>query len=719
VNASLRSVVFGLAIFGSATLLFLVQPLVGKRILPWFGGAPAVWSLCLAFYQSTLFLGYAYAHGLIRWACPKLQVGVHFFVLGLAALLLPILPGEDAKPNVGAAPESEILTLLIGHVGLPFLALAATGPLVQVWFARCHPNRSPYFLYAISNVGSLLGLLGYSFFLEATYSVSETGALWSGGFLVCSVVVLFSGWMSATHAESVSTVAGGRSAGLDTTAADSDVPGLPLIWLMLSGCAVILLTGLTNQLTLDVASLPFLWVGMLAAYLASFILAFASERAYSRPVFLGASAILLVVISPPPFLGSVGYAIYRMTQPVPIHAGLYGLLLFSLAMVLHGELYRLRPSAAGLTRFYLYVSGGGALGGLFAGILAPHVFNGFQEILMALGLGWLTVCFAWQFGGPGNFRATRSRRHFVMIFGTLVVLGPQVARLIVFSDPGLLHEERGFFGVLKVRHQEIGAGRVERTLMNGTTVHGRQLMNDGLTTRPTSYYGAHTGIGFALSDRSVERPLSLGIVGLGIGTLAAYGRDGDEFRFYEIDPAVTRIARDDGYFSYLAESAAEVIVVPGDARLSLVSEAARDEKRFDLLVVDAFTSDSIPLHLMTQEAFALYRDRLGADGMLAIHISNQHFRFDPVIVRLGRSVGLESIVFHNHDMPRFLTEASKWVFLSRDRERLARLTAYANAILERRRVNVAAIRIERIADEEVGAMPLWTDDYSDLFATLK
>lgn len=719
-RAPLRVGIFGLAIFTSATLIFLVQPLVGKRILPWFGGAPAVWTLCLAFYQTTLFFGYAYAHALVRFARPAWQVAIHLVVLAAAALSLPVLPTEDARPAAGAAPESEILWVLVLHVALPFLALAATGPLVQVWFAVRHPTRSPYFLYAVSNVGSLLGLLGYSFFLESALSVSVTGQIWSYAFVVCGSLVVTSGLVAA-RADGLARPNPARAVDrLPTDDAVRPDAGQQLVWAGLAGSAVILLTGLTNQLTLDVASVPFLWVWMLAAYLLSFILAFASERAYARGPFLAIAGLLLFGIYAPPLLGSLGAWLTEATQPLLAQIILYAALLFFLATVLHGELYRLRPATPFLTRFYLCVSGGGALGGLFSGIVAPHLFSAFHEVATGLVLGWLAVLVAWRARAAIDAMGwTRRRRVATAALGTFVVVVPQIAGLSSPTDAFRIHQERSFFGVLRVLDWGEDVGQPQRGLTNGTTAHGRQLLGEGLRERPTSYFGVLSGIGFALATRGAGESSRVGIIGLGIGTLAAYGRDGDLFRFYELDPAVARIARDDGYFTYLEDSAAAIEVVIGDARLSLETEAARGDAKFDVLVVDAFTSDSIPVHLMTREAFELYDRRLEPNGLLAIHVSNRYFKLDPVVARLGASVGLETRIFQNRSMPDHATRLATWALLSRDPARLEELAREARRTLRGRRLPPSSLQVVRLTKGQLEDVPLWTDDYTDLLAALQ
>ena len=727
---ALRIAVFVAAIFSSACLIFVVQPLVGKRILPWFGGTPGVWSLCLAFYQTALFLGYVYAHGLIRFArkqrgeAPSAlsaapagawarfgALGLHAGVLLLAALSLPILPPLADAPTTAEAPEWAILSLLLGRVALPFIALAATGPLVQAWFAESEPARSPYVLYAVSNLGSLLGLFGYSFVLEPNLALEATGRFWSAGFLACAGLVLGSGALAARSRAAHGAEPGPSPGPAEDPSAAIAVPGF--VWALLAGSAVILLNGLSNELTLDVASAPFLWVLMLAAYLVSFILAFGSEQFYPRVFFLPATGLLLLAIYAKPLVAPASDGSLTLTGSTSVQIGLYVLLLFCSAMVLHGELYRLRPGPHELTRFYVYVSGGGALGGLFVGLLAPHVFDGFHEVFVGFSIGWLTLLFVGARLQPRN-----AQQWAIAALGTLVVFGPQIGQRIAYQDPLLVHKERSFFGVLRVRELRSEAG-VQRQLMNGTTQHGLQRRGGGFDQRPTAYFGVHTGIGLALRQRSAGPPQQIGIVGLGIGTLAAYGRPADRIRFFEIDPAITRLARDAGYFSCLEESAATIEISEGDARLLLDRERAAGAPLYDVLIVDAFTSDAIPIHLLTREAFELYQARLRDGGLLALHISNRHFELQNVIARIGQSIGAEAMVIENEAMPRFLSERSKWIFLSQNPRQLARLAQFAGRALQARQVAPANLKISRIPESTLLETAIWTDDYSDILSALR
>jgi hypothetical protein len=716
----LTSLVFGVAIFSSASLIFLVQPMVGKRILPWFGGAPAVWSLCLAFYQTVLFAGYAYAHALIRFATPRSQLIIHACLLGGAMLLLPVVPGAGIGQGLGTRPEVEILWLLGAHVALPFLALSATGPLVQAWFYRAEPDRSPYFLYAVSNVGSLLGLFGYSFFLESAFPLSITSGYWSLGFIATAIAILACAAF-ALHGSppSDSSARVNRNSETNPAPSDADDSSQPLLWLGLSASAVILMMGVTNELCMDIASVPFLWVLLLAAYLASFIVAFSAERFHFRWLHLGIAASCIIALYGLPTLQWKAIAPETRFMPVGRQILFFTGLVFSGCMVLHAELYRLRPAASALTRFYLFVSAGGALGGLFVGIVAPTILDGFYEVVIAMVLSWICLVAAWRSGTSGWLAKGRARlRMGVIIAVTSIVVAPIASRLFV-HEGSTLQQERGFFGILRVMERPSDQGFRERMLVSGATIHGLQLVGWPFRKRPTSYYGRQTAIGIVLDRPAEDKPLDVGVVGLGVGTLAAYGREGDHFRFYEIDPMVSRIAADTEYFHFLSDSEARVEIVNGDGRLALAEEASGNSgPRFDLLVIDAFSSDAIPVHLLTTEAFGVYLARLKPHGLLAVHHSNNFFDLGPVIARSGRENDLTALTIANAELSDHDSRSSLWTLLALDRQDLVRLEERAMASGERLGGTGRPVATHWYEEDELAGSRPWTDDFSDLLGAL-
>jgi len=680
--------------------------------VPWFGGVPAVWTLCLAFYQTALFAGYAYAHWLIRSVRPTRQLLVHALVFAAALLALPVLPGETWRPEGAVEPAAAILAMLCVHVAPPFVALAATGPLVQAWFARRHPTRSPYPLYAVSNAGSFLALLAYPFLLEPRLSVSATGRWWSLAFVATAVAVL----ACAALASRVPT--SGPAPAPDRSTAEPLRPTRVALWLLLPGCAVVILMGVTNALTLDVASVPFLWVLPLGVYLASFVLCFGSERSYRRiPWLLLAALPLLAAWLLSADEVRVGPGIRAIASSIQFRIATQALALFGACMVLHGELYRLRPPARSLTAFYLCISAGGALGGIFVGALAPRLFDDTLELEVGLALGWLLFLAAcWQ-DSRGWLSRNAPRWRWAAALVLSAILLPAAAAIRLRAVPGVVHQERTFFGVLRVWEFGRGPGE-QRQLWNGSTLHGLQF--PATPRRPTSYYGVQTGIGLALAQRPPDAPVSIGVIGLGIGTLAAYGRPGDRIRFYEIDPAVVRIALDGRWFSYLAGSGAAVEVVEGDARISLAAELARGERpAFDFLIVDAFSSDAIPVHLLTREALALYCEALAGDGLLAFHVTNRAFDLVPVVARLAQDAGLRVAAIDTIAIRGQLSAPATWVFLARSEARIRPLLRLAARRPAKLGIPAAAIRVLQPSPDQLARIAPWTDDYSDLLDALR
>ncbi len=695
--------------FASAFLIFLVQPIVAKRILPWFGGVPAVWSLCLAFYQTALFAGYAYAYLLIGRASARGQLMLHSAAVAAAVIALPVLPGDAWRPDGRGDPSAEILAMLVANVALPFFALAATGPLVAGWFSRRYPARSPYPLYAVSNLGSLVALLAYPFGLEPRLPLSTTGRLWSGAFAVtCAAVVACAALASRV----------GAAAAPDPAADGGDDPALQparmALWVLLSACAVMLLMAITNHLCLDVASIPFLWIVPLALYLATLILCFGVPGAYRRMAFALLAGLAYFADPMLQFFHIAESVAEVFGGALQFEVARYGTLLFAACMVLHGELYRLRPPARWLTPFYLCTSGGGALGGLAVGLVAPRVFDGFYELPIGLALACVLLLAVCRLDATGWLGRSAPRWRFgVAVALTCLALGAEASQTFA-RPPDVLHQERSFFGVLRVRQ---GKRPPRLTLMHGSTMHGLQIGSQ--PDKPTSYYGLHTGIEIALRLREPDAPTEIGVVGLGAGTLAAYGRAGDHIRFFEIDPAVIQLARAKDYFTFLARSRADVEVIQGDGRISLARERARNAPLFDYLIVDAYSSDAVPVHLLTREALALYLESLSPEGLLAIHTSSRNFDLMPVLSRLADDAGLHAVNLFNPAAPKHLSNVSSWFFLSRSEPRIRALARAAELRHRARGVRAGREPVDWPKPEMIERAPLWTDDYSDLFRVLR
>ena len=685
---------FAISIFLSAFLLFQIQPMIGRFILPWFGGTPAVWSTTMLFFQVLLTGGYAYAYWLIGRVPQKRQPVIHIALIVSAVSLLaalslswvsPITPSASLKPGDASSPIFDIFKLLILSVGLPYFILASNSPLMQAWFSRIFPERSYARLYSLSNAGSLLGLLAYPVFIEPTLSLKWQGWAWAGGFLLFGIVA---GWVG---------VRSGGSPVLSMPEAGpvkpAEPPSLALfaLWTALSGTASLFLLSVTNQISQEVAVIPFLWILPLTLYLLSFILTFSGERGYNRSFF---SAL---------FILSAALTLFVMLNATSLHVYwqilAYCLLLFSACMLCHGELYRLRPPAGHLTTFYLMVSVGGAFGGLFVSLLAPVIFNGYWEFFVGLAM---TIAILLTVLRNNADNAARARFVFVVFILVTVMLS-----VIGTFFTGELFSKRNFYGVIRVRADLAGEPSQPAYLMaHGITVHGLQFIAPDLRDQPTTYYVQNGGAGLAiLNHPRYGRGLRVGMLGVGAGTLAAYGQPGDVYRLYEINPVVVDLAEGQGgYFSFVKDSQADVTMVLGDARISLEQELARGEKQnFDVLALDTFSSDSIPMHLVTKEAFALYLEHLAPDGMIAAHITNLHLDLQPVFWQLAKEYGL-TMVRVNYAGDARGGYASHWILLARD-----------PALLEIPAIQARAVDLNGYST----TLRLWTDDYSNLFQILK
>jgi len=715
---SLASLPFAMVIFASGFLVFSAQPMVGKHILPWFGGAAGVWALCLAVYQITLFLGYAYAHLLVRFLSPRSQLALHAALFCAVFWTIPLLPDDHWKPDSGGDPSGAILAMLIAHVALPLLVLSSTVPLAQVWLARRLPDRSPYPLFALSNVGALLALLAYPFVVEPSVGVAEKSAAWTWGFAVTAVGVLGCAWLSNRPASPTAPTGEGPvpsrptgGAGVMTT----------LRWMGFAGCAVMLLMSITNELCLSVASVPLLWIVPLAIYLLTLVLCFSSDRFHRRWLFATIALISLAVLFGASGLGAVSGIEPIRHLPFEAAAGAYLLLLFSGCMLMHGELYRLRPGAQSLTRFYLSISTGGALAGLFVGLAAPRLFDAYHELPIALALCWLLVLGAARKERPAGMASVWSQARWrATELITVVGLVALVVQAFWVAE-GVLSQQRNFFGIMRVFEAQKNAPRRHKTtLMRGTTVRGGQYRSPAREAWATGHYGRNTGIGFVMQNRNSGVPLRVGVVGLGIGSLATYGLPGDEFTFYEVDPEVVRIARDVRYFTYLEKSRAAVEIVEGDPRLALESDLRdEDARKFHVLVIDAFNEGSVPVHLLTHEAFETFAQHLQPGGVLALHVSNRHLVLTPLVFRLANSVGLHGIEIVNENMPVRASAPSKWILLSADARYLATYQAFVQQRLQQMKLAPTTVRVNPITPGVVATAPLWTDDYSDLLSVLK
>ncbi|MGO9275374.1 MAG: spermidine synthase [Terriglobia bacterium] len=703
-----------LAIFASAFLLFLVEPMIAKVLLPWFGGAASVWTTCLLFFQAVLLLGYLYAHGLVSHVRPRYQAWIHLAVLAASALaLLPLhrllQPGTSWAAAGHRNPALGILAILAVTVGMPYFALSATSPLLQAWYTRQPPAGStpgpPYRLFALSNAGSMLALVSYPLAVEPLVSLRHQLAGWLLAFVGAAVPV-------------VAIALGNRPPAVDhqPPSADRRPPAtnppdwkLKLLWVALAACASTLLLAITNHLSQNVAAIPFLWVLPLGLYLLSFILCFERAAWYRRGLFLRLLALSLA---------GMGCILNYELSNIAFYwqIPLFSAGLFVCCMVCHGELARLKPHATYLTGFYLMVSLGGALGGVFVGLLAPMLFKDFWELPIGLAACAVLVLVVLHRDPASIFYGARWRPAWLaaLTMAAALVVGLAVMVYRQSREPRLM--VRNFYGVLRVLDSGLppdqaaasavkrakkparDQDRPKRKLMNGTITHGVQWLLPEQRRLPTTYYGTDSGVGLALREATHHGRVRAGVIGLGAGTLAAYGRPGDEYIFYEINPLVIRLANSE--FTFLHNSPARVSVVEGDARLSLEEEPPQG---FDVLAVDAFSGDAIPVHLLTREAFTLYFRHLQPSGVIAVHTSNRYVDLEPVVQALAASLGKNAMEVDSQGDDNQGTENAIWILVS------GRKDFFADPDIQE-----AAVELDNQRP-----LRLWTDDYSNLITLLK
>ena len=699
--------------FLSAFLIFQVQPMIGKYILPWFGGAPAVWTTCLLFFQTLLLAGYAYAHLSVSRLRASWQAPIHIALL-LLALTASVLPESAWKPAGDEYPLIRITLMLLASVGLPFLALSASGPLLQAWYTRLQSGRTPYPLYSVSNAGSLLALLSYPFLIEPRFSVTEQARIWSWMFVafiaLCAIIAWFV-WR-APSAERARPEGGGLSASDAGNAGRAVTRPSPLnrwLWIGWAACSVTLFMAVTNLLTIDIAAVPFLWIFPLSIYLVSFILTFSGDRWYNRRLFailfVGALAIFIFALPP----GLTGHGALLQTGAVQMIV-FSGIALFICCMVCHGELHRLRPHPSHLTGYYLSISLGGALGGAFVAVLAPHVFLTLQELQLGLLLCAALYLTTVLQDPAGVLRKARYRwARAITVLGVVAIAAwPWVSAAELLRNT--VYTERDFFGLLRVkekgRDDPASAHRFE--LYHGTTLHGMQVVMPEYRRTPTAYFGPITGVGILLSTYDRPEGRHVGIVGMGVGTLSAYGRPGDRFVYYELSPSVVDVARE--YFSFLEDSGAEHEVRLGDARLSMEREPDRE---FDILVLDAFNSDSIPVHLLTVEAMDVYARHLRPDGVIALNAGNNYLNLIPLAFNMAEARGFRAVGINNDRRPGDPSLDSIWIVMSRNAEALDEVVAATEQLRSER-----IVRLVSPSPQARARVSTWTDDSSSLFELL-
>ncbi len=756
---------FALTILLGAFLLFQVQPLIAKLILPWFGGSAAVWTTCMLFFQVALLGGYAYAHW-VNGRAGRQQTFIHLALLALSFLSLPILPSAWWKPQGVEDPLLRILGLLAATVGLPYFLLASTSPLLQSWYSRSNGGAMPYRFFALSNAGSMLGLLTYPIFVEPYLTSGQQAWMWSLSYaafvLVCATVA----WMARdTHAPAAAAAA---------TPAAPPTWSDRFVWMGLAACASALLLAVTNHLTQNIAAIPFLWVLPLSLYLLSFILCFDSDRWYWRWLFIRLGAVTIP---------SVAYAISTESDigNLKLAVGFFSVALFILFMICHGEVARSRPAPQYLTSFYLMVSVGGAAGGLLIGFIAPYLLNGLYDLPIVVSLtAFMLVYLLWRERGKASSAAINkaeflSEPYDKVVIGVLtlslvlyIVLRLAAAKAgapaffkapfltaaydspVLFAIAGLIAAyvilrgagaaandgkslegfvtfvlaagiavgiagflakdtfnnvrnsrvlARNFYGALRVYDEDGGSpmGGV-RTLRHGTIDHGEEFLLPQYENFATTYYAKKSGVGLAISSLQQSGGINVGVIGLGAGTIAVYGRPIDNYTFYDINPLVLHIARTQ--FRFLRNCTAKNEVVLGDARLSLEREPS---KQFDVLAVDAFSGDAIPVHLLTREAYALYWRHLRPNGVLAVHVSNKYLDLGPVVALAAAESGKQAMMVSLEADDDKEIAASDWVLVS------SRPGFFEQP----------EIRNADEAIKPIDGLRTWTDDYSNLYKILR
>ncbi|MDO6426682.1 fused MFS/spermidine synthase [Thalassotalea sp. 1_MG-2023] len=684
-------------VFIGAFLLFQVQPLIAKLILPYFGGGAAVWTACMLFFQAFLLAGYGYSHILSRIRSIKLQVILHISLLVISVFTLPIGLSEHVLPKVFVeSPLLNILYQLMLSVGLPYFILSSTGPLVQNWYASNHQGKAPYFLYSWSNVASLIALLSFPFVFEPILAASTQLILWSvlyGVYVLAFIVIAITTYRGQLL-QPIETTQSITGVNIDTGVAKIDRHTHDfnltnaISWVALSSLGVIFLVATTNAITQNVAPIPFLWILPLCLYLLSFIICFHSDRWYIRWYWL----ILLILGSIIAiFLYFIGSQFDLITQVI-----LYSFVLLAACMVCHGELAKTKPAPRYLTHFYLLIALGGFLGSLFVAFIATNVFQQFLEFPLAfISLLLLLSVVYW--------REKLSIKYVLAMSVSVVVCVSLFTVLLSRYQQNDIFQQRNFYGILTVKDVDV-AGKTERRLVDGTTSHGTQYLDESLQQIPLSYYRKGTGgaIAIELMQQTKQTGINVGFVGLGAGALAAYGEKEDSFSFFELNPAVINAAQE--YFTFLSNSNANIKVIEGDARISIAKDVQPlANKPFDVLILDAFSGDSIPQHLLTVEAFSMYQQVVSKQGIIAVHISNSHLNLLPLMKGIADHTQMALVYFHTAGK-RAESHDTDWVWLTHN-----------NNLIDNPVVKLQSTRVKLSSSEQI----VWTDDHSHLMSLLK
>lgn len=653
---------------------------MAKRILPWFGGSAAVWSTCLVFYQCVLLAGYAYADALTRKLSLGTCVVVHIAIVFVSLFFLPIGPGDSWRTPDVSRPTGQMLQILLASIGLPFGLLSSTSPLLQAWTARVG-SRVPYWLFAVSNLASLCALLSYPLIVEPTLTLQAQTRIWSSLYLLFTALLIGTGLLSMRSARQrdVKQDSGEEETNGRRYVLVSDY----LMWFALSACGATLLLAITNHLAANVAAAPLLWVLPLAVYLLTFVVTFrGSRRPLNQMIWLRLLAVAL---------GILAYAIFDVNaiQAVQINIPIFLGGLYICCYYLHAELYARRPGPSHLTGFYLSVAAGGAAGAFSVGLVAPEIFSGVYELPVVLALtAGLTTLLVWQ----------RSAWPLRALWGGVCacMVATVISNVHAYRE-NTLSLRRSFYGSLRVVQSPRAGPEQTRTLFHGTIEHGAQYIHLPKRLQAGTYYGPDSGIGILLR-RYPKSPKRVGVIGLGTGTIAAFGQAGDAFRFFEINGQVSDIAQ--SLFTYLRESKARTDVVEGDGRLALAHDTGLP---YNVLILDAFSGDAIPVHLLTAEAMRMYRNHLAADGVIVIHVSNDFLDLPPVVTSLAEGAKMECVLIHDSGDSSEGTLPSDWMLLTANGKLLDDLGLRARATP----VNMPP------------GLALWTDDYNNLLQILK
>ncbi len=682
--------VFKYSIFISAFLLFQVQPMIARYILPWYGGTASVWSTCLLFFQAGLLLGYGYSHVLTKYFELKTQVKIHIALLVLSFIVLPVTPGEWLKPQDSSNPVLGIIRLLTITVGFPYIMVSTTGPLLQYWFSISFPKKSPYGLYALSNFGSLLGLITYPILIEPYLNLKTQTWMWSAGYLLFAILCGYTAYsirkLKPIIRESVQ-IKSGKTENYKW-----------VFWLLLSFMGTFMLLSISNKLTQDLVVVPFLWIIPLSLYLVSFIVAFGNSKLYNRKIFFISMVFILFMI----FKIELQFQFVNREKPIEATIFWYCLGVFNVCMILHGELARLKPKENKLTFYYMMISLGGVLGGIVCNFIIPILFNAFWEVYF--GFAGFVLLITWLILKNENEIKLGSKRLLFLAAASVMTVGIITSFVKIYIDynKDVIESARNFYGVLRVSDDNKNSKYRFRNLLHGDIMHGGQFMEKEYNRLPIGYYGPSSGIGLALTEHpsrtdSVKKGIKVGMIGLGVGCISIYGNEKDVFRYYEINPLVEVMARK--YFTYLKDSKFRTDVIISDGRTALERELKETgSQQFDVLAIDAFTGDMIPTHLLTKEAIELYLKHLKDDGILVFNITNKYLNLFSVLEGQSKSLNMPLYFFQQAPDQSGLTLAY-WALLTKNEKFINKEIVKKNIV--------------SFNSQDYPTI-FWTDDYSSI-----